>query len=313
MGNLTRTSKSTQREQTRVIVVRQPVKSVRAGEQGDPLPIRLAIGAMAVLGGAAVIWLIGYTGFHLGFAPLLGISLDLPPGGGLVAGLRTLFVIPSAVLHAAMLDPMWLLIGFLMIAIPGGGLAAAKPASPGGPQPPALAVVFSFTGAIAAMIASAALFWWVVSSLRGALLMPLPLNGTAIDTWMDSLRLAAALDAMGVIVAALWVVLVARLTVPLWMRVLAACAAYAALVMMILAVAASAGALSQTFINRPIVAGNHPGTRLILGESGGRLVMLAEETPGKAVLRMAAASDDARIFGADSIYAFIRRQRVPLQ
>lgn len=312
MGNLTRTSKSTQREQTRVIVVRQPVKSVRAGEQRDPLPIKLAIGAMAVLGGAAVIWLIGYTGFHLGFAPLLGISLDLPPGGGLIAGFRTLFAIPGAVLYAAMLDPMWLLIGFLMIAIPGGGLAAAKPASPGGPQPPVLTVVFSFTGAVAAMVASAALFWWVASPLRGALLTPLPLSGVAIDTWMDSLRLAAALDAMGVIVATLWVVLVARLTVPLWMRALATCAAYASLVMMILAVAASAGALSQTSINRPIVAGNVPGTRLILGESGGRLVMLAEEAPGAAVLRLTHAGDDARIFGTESMYAFIRRQRVPM-
>ncbi len=87
MKPLVRSTRPSGSSRTRVLLVRQPVKSVRRSDEPDRSSFRLAIGVIVAVGVVAVVWLMGYVGYRLGFAPLVRVPELLgEPGGGLATG-----------------------------------------------------------------------------------------------------------------------------------------------------------------------------------------------------------------------------------
>jgi hypothetical protein len=65
-----------------MLVVRRPVKVVGSEHERDPLPMQLAIGVLVALGVVASVWLIGYIGYRLGFAPMVRQGVVTRDGRG---------------------------------------------------------------------------------------------------------------------------------------------------------------------------------------------------------------------------------------
>lgn len=262
---------------TRLLIVRQPVKSVRASDHPDPLPLRLAIGVIVALGATATVWALGWMGLRLGFASVIGLpELNAGPGESLRSGVMMLLTIPLVVLRMAIMAPIGLMICFLLIAVPAGGLAAARPHAPGGPRPHALTVVFSFAGAIAAALFAAGTVWWLDSDLRGSGLGEMPVIPSELADWLQALQFVAGMDALLVVAAAVWVVLVMRLSVPRWLRALSASAMYIGLVIMTAGAAMSCGAATHMTLPRTLLAHDAEMTslQLVIGRSLDRLAVL---------------------------------------
>lgn len=250
MPNLTRTPRSTIRprtgNRTKVLLVRQPIKSVRHSDHPDRAPLRLTIGVIVAVGVVAVVWLMGFLGFRLGFAPLIRVpDLIMAPGSGLATGALMLIVIPQSILVAGIEEPGWLMVGFALIALPAAGLSAAKPSRPGGPRPPTAYVVMAASGAVAAGLNSIGVIWWTVSPIRIDRIGELPVHAVDGAAWLQNLQVVAGLDVLAVIAAALWVVLSMRLPVPLWLRSLTASATLFTLAVVTVAMSMTNAAVAQ--------------------------------------------------------------------
>src|SRR5262245_52047744 len=101
---------------TKILLVRQPVKSVRKSDEADLTMLRLMIGVLVGLGSLGAIWLLGYIGFRLGFSHLMRVPDQLIEGsGGLTTGVMMLISAPRVILEAGIAEPMWLMLGFLLI------------------------------------------------------------------------------------------------------------------------------------------------------------------------------------------------------
>ena len=81
---------------TKILLVRQPVKSVRKSDEPNRDALRLAYGVVIGVGSLAALWLMGYLGFRLGFAPAVRVPDLLVEGaGGLAAGVMMLISLPG--------------------------------------------------------------------------------------------------------------------------------------------------------------------------------------------------------------------------
>lgn len=271
---------------TKILLVRQPVKSVRKQDERDPRPMRLSIGIVAAVGAVGVVWLLGHLGFRLGFAALLGVPELLgEPGSGLATGALMLMTAPLRVFEVGIEQPMWLMVGFALIAIPGGGLAGAKPVTPGGPKPSNLFVTLSWTGAIASALVAAGLIAYASSPWRMAMLTPLASDLTGVERWLNGLTVAAGLDGLAVVASVMWLVLALRLATPLWMRALSISLAGLAVVVVALAMSISNAAVAHLRMDRSawIAAGEDGAVseRLLIGYTRGHAVLM--ETSGGRV------------------------------
>ncbi|HWB19612.1 MAG TPA: hypothetical protein VG711_04870 [Phycisphaerales bacterium] len=269
------------KSKTRILLVRQPVKSVRT-EERSTLPIRLALGITTSLGIVAVVWLMGYLGFHLGFAPMIRLP-DLlgEPGEGLATGVMMLISMPRVVMQAGLDQPAWLMLAFGLIAIPAASLGAIKPTTPGGPKVPRIVTVFSYVGAIFAALTSMLLVAWTASPFRRSMLAPLPIDlgmenqslGLpdlyAFESWLRNLHAVSGLDVLAVIIASLWVVVVLRLTIPLWLKALSSSFTFFALVTVTVTMAMSNAASTHMDIQRSVSFREDGSldTRLFLGDT----------------------------------------------
>ena len=91
MPNLARTQPrppvAMPKARTKVLLVRQPVKSVRKSDEPDRAMYNLILGAIVALGIVGAVWLMGYLGFRMGFAPLVRVpELSIDGGGGILTG-----------------------------------------------------------------------------------------------------------------------------------------------------------------------------------------------------------------------------------
>lgn len=281
---------------TRVVLVRQPVRNVSPSGEPSPLPVRLAIGVIAVLGGMGLLWLLGTLGYHLGFARTIGMpGLDAPAGGSIITAIVLLMSVPMTILRAGIAQPLWLMVGFVAIAVPAGAMAAVRPASPGGPRPHVLTVVFSYTSAAAAIAMSVLFAWWVVSPLRGSLLQPFPGMVDDVPRWLADMQLAAGADVLAVVSMGLWVVLAMRVVIPRWLRGLAATATIVAMVIAAAAMAISSGSVSQIRQQQYATTLSDRGDAvLILGRQHDRLAMLSVNS-GSVTLHLRAEPEQVRL------------------
>jgi hypothetical protein len=194
-----------------------------------------------------------------------------------------------------------------MIALPAAGLSAARPRVPGGPHPPGLTVVMSNTAAVLAMIIAAFLVLWMASSLRLKMLRPMPLEPVASIAWLRDLQTAAGLDVLAFIAAALWVVLVMRLMLPLWLRVLSAAASFFALAVVAVGMAISTAAATQIETGRSVAFLDDGSLqpRLLLGETRRHVATLTVRD-GVIVRELLPPTDGAEIIGRQSIIELLR-------
>lgn len=277
---------------TKVLLLRQPIKSVRRDDELSHRGFRLSLGVVVGGGIVACVWLMGHLGFRLGFAPAIGVP-DLlgDPGGGLATGAMIVLGYPARILEAGVAEPMWLMLAFALMLIPAGGLAGAKPQIKGGPRPSQLFVVMSWTGAVSAALLAAAYIAYFVSPFRLAWTTPLPAQLRGVDQWLSGWTMAAALDGLALIGAALWVVLVFRVTVPAWMKAIAASACLFAAAAGLVAAGISGATVAHLHLPRPVVTvpDISPQPALLIGQTRTHSIIMQPDSPdAAATMRMTA-------------------------
>jgi len=280
MPNITRSIQpTTGNSKTKVLLVRQPVRSVRREDEASRLPVRLAIGTLAAVGGLALLWVMGYAGFRLGFASVIGVpELSIDAGGGLATSARVIVGLPMRIVEAGVAEPLWLMVAFGLIAIPAGGLAGVRPRTPGGPRPSALFTLFTWTGAIAACLAAAVVIAYVLWPVRLAWTTPLPRDLAGVDGWLDAWRTAAGFDGLVALAAGVWVVLAMRLQTPRWMKGLCGSATIFAFLVIVIAM----GVTNATAAHLEA-----PRSTLALGAEDEQTSILVGYTPHHAVILQA--------------------------
>lgn len=268
------------RTKTKVLLVRQPVKSVRDRDQADPLPLRLAIGVIVVGGIMLGLTVFGYLGYRMGFAPAMRVpELVTGPGGGLVTAALWIIAIPGLVISAGIEQPIWLMVGFAAVAIPAASLGAVRPYVRGGPAPSAAAKVGLTLGALIGATNAAAVVWWTASPARNTLVYDLPWERAHAAAWLADMQTVAAIDLFVLAAASLWVVLVMRLSIPSWMKALSASACFFAFVLSFVAVSASGATVAQTRTPRSVAVMDNRAqdARLIIGSTSHQIALLKIE------------------------------------
>jgi hypothetical protein len=269
--------------------------------------MRLWLGVLVAVGVVSGVWLIGHLGYRLGFAPLV-LAPDLvgDPGGGLATGTLVLISIPRAVFQAGLSQPMWLMLGFAMIAGPAAGLGAARPLTPGGPRPKTGVMAIASAGAVLSMVSGAAILWWTGCSARGSMLRPLPVEPAASAAWLVDLRTVAGLDVLAVVGAALWVVLVLRLPIPIWLRSIAASAAFFTLVVATVAMSISNVAATEVGAARAVcrVDDGAGSPRVLLGATPHHLATLGIAN-GHVMVELRSHPESITVNGRQSIVEFL--------
>ena len=272
-----------------MLVVRRPVRAVGPATERDRLPVRLAIGVIVALGVLAALWLMGALGTRHGFASLVRVpDLVTDPVGALTAGIVMLINVPQLILTVGDTRLELMMLAFLLVAIPAGGLAAVRPHQPGGPKPSTVNVTFSYAGAIAAGVISLALVWWTASPQRGALLRELPGGAGEAEAWLRDLQTAAGLDTLSLIAATVWMVLTMRLVIPNWLRGLTATAAFFALATTFVAMSASTVGVTQMTEPRSLchLDQNAEARRLLIGATPSHLVTLKRDAAGGVAVEL---------------------------
>lgn len=267
--------------------------------------LRLAVGAIVVIGIVAGVWLMGALGFRLGFANLLRVR-ELEGGsgggGGLVTGTLMLIAVPGVILEAGLAAPGWLTAAFVLAAVPAAGIA--------GTRSPALTPagsIYAQLSAVAAALSAAGLIWWTGSAARLSRIGELPFDAREAEAWLSGLQGAAGLDVLAAVAAAVWAVLVMRLAIPGWMRALVATACFFALAVTAVAAAASNAAAAEVAAPRPVVFVDDEslGPQLLLGYTPGHAATLRIETHA-TVIELHAPATKMTVIGRESITGLLR-------
>ncbi len=313
MTPLVRTNPKQSAARSKILLVRPAggVRSVRESDEADRAVFKLALGVVVAAGLVLGVWLMGYIGFRLGFAPLIDVpQLQLEPGMGLVTGTLMLISMPRVIILAGIAQPIWLMVGFVLIAIPAAGISAARPHTPGGPRPTKAAVAFSYTGAIAAAVNALLVIWWAASATRKGPLDQLRVDPRETAQWLADLTAVSGIDVLAVIASATWVVLVLRLAIPLWLRVLASVTAFFTLIVITVAMSMSNAAVTE--LQKPrsevFLDDGSLDTRLLLGATPGRLATLRMDM-GVAIVELQDSSGTMTVIGRQSIISMIERAR----
>ncbi len=314
MQPLARTKPKPSPARTRILLVRPAggIKSVRKSDEPDRATFKLALGVIIAVGIVAGVWLMGYIGFRMGFAPLIDVpQLIVDPGAGLVTGTMMLISIPRVIILAGVAQPLWLMLGFLLIAIPAAGLSAAKPRTPGGPRPTSPALVFSYSGAIAAAVNTLIVVWWIVSPIRESRIAQLRVDPRDTAQWLADLTSVAGMDVLAVIASATWVVLVMRLAIPLWLRALAATASFFTLIVITVAMSMSNASVAELQKPRSEVFFDDGSItpHLVLGSTPGRLATMRIGTPADvAIVELHEHVGSMTVIGRRSIIGLLEQE-----
>ena len=274
---------------------------------------------IVAVGVVAAVWLMGFLGYRLGFAPLVRVrDLLAEPSGGLATGTIMLISIPRVILTAVIAQMIMFMIGFLLIAIPGAGLAAVRSYPRGGPRVPTIVTVFSHLGAVASALNGIGLIWWTASSFRNALVDVLPFAVTDGQTWLENLEVVSGLDVLAVISAACWAVLVMRLTLPVWLKSLAASFAFFTLVVVTVAMSMSNATVAQIRTPRSVFIADDESAdaRLLVGNTSEHFVVLRVVPGGMrgdtpmVVVELVDRPNTLTVIGTQSMIDYLN-ERVP--
>ena len=311
MSHLARPSSSA--SGSRLLLVRPSgTRTVRSRQAVvTPSTSGLHLGVIVAIGVVALVWLMGYLGYRLGFAGLIRVpDLVGEPGSGLATGAMIVIGIPRMIVSTGLQQPIALFVGFVAIAVPAGALGAARPTVPGGPRHKPAVTLIANIGATTAMLAGAGLIWWTSSPARLDFLQALPSDPASAEAWRAGVESAAGLDVLGTVAAALWLVLVYRLPIALWFRALAASAAFFTLVVMIVAMSISNGAAAHLASVRShgtitTASGATDGAaRLVIGSTPHHTVTLVTMS-GTAMIELRSLDETVRVSRRESIVGFL--------
>jgi len=293
---------------TKVLLVRQPARSVRPGEEPSRTGVHLAIGVIVAVGTLAALWLVGELGYRLGFARLMCVPELLgQPGGGLVTGTLIIIGIPAVIFRAALEQPALLLAGFALIAIPAGALGAIRQYTPGGPRVPSIVRVSAYVGMAGALVTAGLLIWWTTCSYRMGLVGQVPFEAALGQSWLLELRIAAGLDVLAVAASAVWMVLAFRLPVPIWARAIGSTVSIFALVFVTVAMSITNATVAQVTADRSVCGSpaGTPGAKLLLGSTRDQRAMLWVDD-GRVTIELRDKPQSLLVFGRQSIHDAMR-------
>src|SRR5690554_2571473 len=104
---------------TRVLIVRQPMKTVGRADDHSRLPIKLALGVIITIAIVAGVWLLGALGHRLGFASVARVpELSIDPAAALANGAQMLVFAPVMIIHAGLEYLGALMLAFATVIIP---------------------------------------------------------------------------------------------------------------------------------------------------------------------------------------------------
>lgn len=294
---------------SRVLLVRSagPGRVRADGDEAPRIP-PVSLGAIVAAAIVATIWVLGFLGHQLGYATLVRVpDLGGGLGDGLVTGAMLLVGTPRFVLTAGAERPMELLAAFLALSIPAGALAAARPATRGGPRPKRAFAVIAGCGVAGVILFALLTVAWFGAPIRSALLAPLPLDAAESEAWQTGLEIAAGFDALAVVAIALWVVLAFRLPVPTWARALGATAAIFALVVAAVGAATSGASAAHAGAVRSLgrIEGV-AGARLVLGATPHHVALLSDAGAGRSEIELRRRDETMVVERRQSIAGFLR-------
>ena len=142
--------------------------------------------------------------------------------------------------------------------------------------------------------------------MRNDLLPVLPSDPAAVEAWFAGIQTVAGLDVLALITAALWVVLVLRLPVAIWLRAIAVSAAFFTLVVVTVAMAISSAAATQVGAARSLcqVPGAR-GERLLLGSTPQHIATLGTTPDNTVTVDLRSRAEVIAVRGGQSIADFL--------
>lgn len=259
------------------ITVREPaaakgvvVAATTTGDDPGRDGVRLAVILLASTLGLIALFATGAIARHAGFDAWLG-------AGPLEHSIDALFVtgvlLPVEMVRSLYLsgvsDPLFFAASLALVIPPVAGLAAARPTPRGAARPSG--AVAAASGLTAALVIVADILIGVRTA-GGA--SPTLANTDLATDWFASLQVAAAGDAVAMIIAILLAVLVFRLPADRWVRGLAGTIAVAIAIVASVGAAASAGRVAMVESTVPVLT--NPG-------DDSRVALLGTRADGQAV------------------------------
>lgn len=268
--------------------------------------VTLAIGAALA---TAALWLLGTLGLRLGYGAALSIPALDDGSTGIVGAIAMLGALPDCILAAGLERPVLLLGGFGSLACPAACLAAVIALRVTAARPGRTSAPIAALGAVIACIGAALALWWLMSSARGALFVPLPAAANDLESWLTGVQVAAGVDVLLGVSVLLWCVLALVLHLPLWIRSIAGAATITALAMMFTGAAASLGVASGAVQQRPVLwssadrSGDDAGS-ILLGTVGDER-LTARSSGGAVLLRLEPPNSRSYVSGRHGLVEFL--------
>jgi hypothetical protein len=143
--------------------------------------------------------------------------------------------------------------------------------------------------------------WWTISPLRNSMVTELPFDPRFAADWLRHLRIVAGLDGLGLIAAALWVVVTMRLPVPLWLRALSSSVCLFVLVVVTLAFSITNASVAQMTADRSVFFDDEGSIdpQLIVGYTPDYLVTLHVQAGAALIVNEPSADAENAIPPAD--------------
>ena len=263
---------------TRVLVVGGGSRSVRPSDTAPPRATRLAATCAITLGSLLLLWLVGLLGFRLGYAPAARVpELMIDPAAAFASGAMMLIAIPGCILDAGLDAPLPLMGILSLMAVPAGALAAARPGTPGGPRLKPMVAGLASSGAVLAMLAAIAAIAWTGLSLRTDRLTSIPIRSGDAEAWFHGIRAVAGFDLAVTGAVILFTVLLIRLPIVLWMRVLGLCVTGFALCVTVTASSVSLGTAAHMGAAHTVVRSPVGERALLLGHTPQQIALLSHD------------------------------------
>lgn len=298
-------SRNTPGELARTTVSRSNPERLLVGATSSPDdPVRdgVQLGIIAFTTATALIGLlvIGAVAERIGIDPWLGAGpLTRPIGETFVTGAELPIVMLQALYGSGVADPLFFAAALALAIPPIAGLVAARPRRRGAERP--APAVMAASGMTAALVVGADILIGVRASSRTVSTVE---EAISDPSWSETLRDAAAIDGVAMILAILLAILVFRLPTDRWVRGLCGTIAIATAVAAIGLAAASAGVVAM--IDRPlpvVVAGDSDSSPLMLvgtrtdgrtvgmGLDDARMVILSADTSDHVIVGRRSISD----------------------
>ncbi|MFG0328958.1 MAG: hypothetical protein ACF8PN_03575 [Phycisphaerales bacterium] len=297
--------------------MRQSVQSSEAGEvtalERDLSTVatltRWAQGTIWGLSVLLAVFLAGLIGFRNGFLELVGIpELQQSALECMASGVRLVVEAPGRVFSAGIDDATPWLVALGLVVAGGGAVSIVVLSEDRREESGPVGQTIAGLGAVLIGVVSAGMVAWTISRGQAFFAAPLPWSGVEIGGWLVSHRVAAGVDLIAVVAAALWFVAALRLRTFVWLRVLTIAIAASALVTTYAGSAMSNGALSElerlrTLVRTdgaeeaqaPVLLIGHTQSHLVVAPGGGEEARFVSPSDGMTATGRRSIIDQIRL------------------